>query len=371
MKVILPSCHFHFRAHILLPDMQAIKDFIVSNAEKIGRAKIAAGEFESLREFYEWYDKKWKREYPDLYDDRFKRRRLTEVPSTPNRKRKVAFVTPSPKRARTKRTHIPAMPRRMRSRRPVRRLRRRSRSRVVRRRKSFKKVALRKAGEGRKRGAPAKRVQTHRTMTVTPQNKGNDLYAYKISDVAQGDSINQRERQAIDISGFKIRYLFKNTANDAATANAAPTKPLLCNMAIVWQDGRELNYLGASHFFRTTGVNRYTAFNADTLSGWDKYTYPMNIDADAVLWHTRFKLGAANTNGGFGAGSQNTWRTISRYIKIGRRAVFHGPEATSHEGSYWLLVWCNHFDQVPTDALQDNTFIILGETNMYFRDPGV
>lgn len=346
--------------------------YIKRHASKFLKAKIAASEAESLREFSVWYRNKWKRDYPDLYNDRFKRRRLTEVPATPNNKRKVHFVTPSPKRARTVQTvHIPAMPRRMNSRRPMRRLRRRSRSRVVRKRKSFKKSALRRAGEPRKRTAGAKRVVTHRTMSTTPQFRGNDLYAFRINECSQGASINQRERQAIDISGFRIRYMFKNTATDAATANQAPTKPILCNMALVWQDGREIGYSGATHFFRTPGVNRYTAFNADTLSGWDKYNYPMNIDSDSVLWHTRFKLNAANINGGFAVGNYNSWRTISRYIKVGRRQIYHGPEATSIEGTYWLLVWCNHWDQTPTDALQDNTFMLLGETTMYFRDPGV
>jgi len=388
MKVILTSCHFHFRAHILLPNMSALLRIIKRNASKLAKAKIAASELESLREFGVYYKRKFKRDYPDIYDeswDRSHRRRLTE---TPRKRPSPNIVTPSPARVKRLRfdpvtytptttsvpvrsRHIPAMVRRARSRRPMRRMRR-VRRRVSRKR-TFKRKQLARAAEPRKRGvAPAKREAVHALKTLSNFN-GNELYTHNLTLVAQGDAINQRERQSIDVSGFRIRYYIKNTANTANEPGQPPNKPLLCNMAIVWQDGKSQFYDGRTHFFHHAGVNRYTAFGGtgDSLTGWDKYTLPMNIEQGAVLWHTRFKLGNAQTSGNFGAGSQNTWRTISRYIKIKRRVMFHGPAVTDFEGSFWLLVWCNHIDQTPIDGTNANTFQLLGETQLYFRDPGV
>lgn len=373
MKVILTSCHNLHRAENSLPNMQA---FIKRNSKKLLKGKIAASEAESFREFAVWYNNKWRRDYPDLYNDRWKRRRLTEVTSTPRKRTAGNIVTPSPKRARVVRfqTHVPAMVRRTRSRRPMRRMRRRSR---VSKKRSFKRQALRKTADPRKRGLPpAKRIRVEHDSALTNLS-GNFLYAKNITQVAQGGDINQRERQIIDVQGFRLRYYLKNTANTANDPGVPPNKPLLCNMALVYheQDGQAegLTYK-EDHFFRNNnGVSRYVKFGGigDALTGWDKYTLPMNIDDQAVLWHTRFKLGSAQTSGNFGAGSQNTWRTISRYIKIKRRLTYTGTLAHTHQGTFWLLIWCNHIDQTPIAGQTANTFQLLGETTMFFRDPGV
>lgn len=351
-----------------------MRSWISRNSKKLLKAKVAASELETLREFGVWYNGRWKKDYPDLYANRWNTpRRLMEI-STPPRVKRVTVVTPSSSTRRpVKRTRVVTiMPVRRRSR-SVRRMRRRVRGRVSKR-KSFKRTALRRTANPLRITPKAKRCTVYVQSTADLQ-PCNNLIPIRLTGITQGDGINERERQSITVSGFRLRFFFKNALNRSGEGGASDPAvgsevPIKINMALIWQDQRTDNYAGAAVFFRTGANNQYAAFGDGTLNGLDRATLPMNVDQDAVLWHTRFGLGVHTTGQDYSAGSINNYRSLSRYIKIKRRVEYFGAAPTQSEGNFFLLIWAEGMDFGASGSEVANGFRYVARIEMFFRDPG-
>ena len=168
------------------------------------------------------------------------------------------------------------------------------------------------------------------------------MYGKEITQIAEGGGINQRERAIVNLRGLRVRCQFKSNHDGAGTGTNASV-PLLCNIALIGAktlDGITSGDDIDSNFFRSIGAaGRYISFSNSGINSNYRHTTPINNDKFIVLWHLRFKLGTINQNGGFSSGEFKNYRTLARYVKIGRQIRYTGTAATTCQDRLWVIWW--------------------------------
>jgi hypothetical protein len=93
-----------------------------------------------------------------------------------------------------------------------------------------------------------------------------------------GPTINTRERQLINLKGFKFCVEVRNET----------TAPMYYNWAIISPKDSTATAISSTEFFRGNGISRNQAFDT-TLSG-QMHCLPINSDKFTILEHKRFRL---------------------------------------------------------------------------------
>lgn len=143
--------------------------------------------------------------------------------------------------------------------------------------------------------------------------------------------LNQRERDVIYLSGFKLCIGFRNNLNDAASF------PLYFNIALV----STKNKTGVSDidFFRQySGTGRSKNFDDPALTALDRHCMPINSDNYLVHWHYRtyctpFQNVPADQNQKPDAWEMHKWIPIKRQIR------FDSADGTSAETQFYIVHW--------------------------------
>jgi len=193
-----------------------------------------------------------------------------------------------------------------------------------------------------------------------------DIYVQPITGLIQGDTRDQRERNLVWFKGVRVRGTFRNILNS----------PMWVHMALVNPrdpfNASGVNELSVGSFFTPLGATSRAGLDAGTaLTGMEWGTLPINTDTHNVLWHTRFKLGIrffeATQPFTTGSGAPN-YRSISRYIKIGKKISYKNANGNTCDQPMYLIVWCSFYEE-PGGTGTTNAMTHQQHITVYFSDP--
>lgn len=231
----------------------------------------------------------------------------------------------------------------------------------TRAKRTFKKRAVRRM-DAPKQQCKSKLV-TNGPVIAFPTK---DVYAQQVNGLVQGDTRDQRERNIVWFKGIRVRATFRNSTAAAMWVHMAlinPRNPF---------DPAGVNNLILDNFFTPIGAANRAGLNAGpALTGMEWGTLPINTDTHNVLWHTRFRLGirfaVATQEFTTGAGAPN-YRTLNRYIKVGKKISYKTSAGNTCETPLFLVVWCSYFEE-PTGTGLSNAMFHQQHIVAYFSDP--
>lgn len=176
--------------------------------------------------------------------------------------------------------------------------------------------------------------------------QGNDLIALHITDIPLGSSINDRERQTLFISGFKINYFCRNKT----------TKPGYLNWAIIQSKFTETLQASASglgnEFFR--GANTISSVNFDAVAdAMHKYSYSINSDKFKVLHVERCVVGPASESANYEMGASNSWKNYDRYVSFNQKIRYDADLGSDCVNPVYFVTWFNPWDVQTTATTID------------------
>jgi len=213
-------------------------------------------------------------------------------------------------------------------------------------------------------------LNTSKSKLITPGGLINfpskDIYVQPITGLIQGDTRDQRERNVVWYKGLRLRCTFRNQR----------PYPLWVNVALINPrdafDASGFNVFSTGNFFTPLGATSRAGLDAGpSLTGMEWGTLPINTMTHNVLWHTRFKLGIqfeqATQEFTTGSGAPN-YRTLSRYIKIGKKISFKSSAGNTCEAPLYFAIWCSQFEEGVGDG-QSNCMIHEHHLTAYFADP--
>lgn len=185
------------------------------------------------------------------------------------------------------------------------------------------------------------------------------LYAFDLTGIPQGELPTNRERDLINLRGFKVCM---------EVANTAPA-PLYFNFAII-SPKTDVN-LNPIEFFRSYSDNRGTDFESPNISSLDYHCRPINTDVFNILHHKRYVL-TTDINTQKGEVFQgNASVRIMRYFPVKRqvryRRQLEGPGdfcTTPIFFVFWAAIAGYGTEKPPEFAFRTDARIIT-----YFREP--
>lgn len=190
-----------------------------------------------------------------------------------------------------------------------------------------------------------------------------NLYSQNITEITKGDNINQRSRNAIDISGFKICAELKNHSNT----------PMYVNVAVVQQKNSSVAI--ESGFFRGhTGERGDDFYDVTHTSNWMHCT-SINPDKLKILCHMRFLL-AGNFDSSSGpieelfSSARSNYKRFERWIPLKRRITYDNNSTNiPTDSNVKLVYWCNKFGHGPALTSELSMLHFGVSVKCYFRDP--
>lgn len=309
--------------------------------KKLIKGKVALSSAETAREWYSWYDNRWKSDYPELYANKFKkmpyrrvrrrRRRLTEV--TPAR------VTRGSKRART--------------------------SGYASRYDwgptgGGKAYRFGRSNVGQVVGTgTTKKSQTH--LKEGENMITGSLTQYEITDIPAGPQINERERLILNLRGFKIKMYFQATAD----------VPVVINWAIL--AGRGKNIISKEDIHRTVGTTRSGALDV-TSAGFLNAFADINVDEYVVFKHKRFVLSesvVSDTLGPFNTEQvRSSWKMKEFYWPLKRQMRFENQNTSSCVEKIFLVAWVSDPSEAGSVNNQPRTLAKWSQQVVaYYKEP--
>lgn len=311
--------------------METFKNYLKNNKQRLIKYKIAGSKAETAREWYSWYTDKWKREYPDIYN----KRRL--MPSY----------------------------RSMYKRRPRRPIYIKRRRRLLKRKRASSPVAESK----RRRFSPTtfgNRVGTVVSKwaeTASGSNlnvRSRDLNVTEVTDLTKTttNQINQRQRDIINLRGFKIRGHIVNDRNRDCTFH-------LCLLY-----AKDADTVSTTRFFRDygQGTDRHRDF-ANGLSGFEFNTLGINTTEYTVLMHKRIKLAPATAADGFQSHVGKNYYDIDIWKPIKRQIEYDNATQTSCNTKLFMVWWMGYGAVASGTTPFTNAGTFNYTVNMCFREP--
>lgn len=188
-----------------------------------------------------------------------------------------------------------------------------------------------------------------------------------ITDINQGDTRNARERNVIYIKGLRIRMTFRNNNSLPKWVNVAVLNP----KDPFPSSGGSANLFTTDKFFRILGQVDRSPNDGSTMNGLQWGTTPINTDTNNVVWHTRFRLGPRfeTTTQAFTTGTgAPAYRTLSRYLKIGKKIAYQTTAGNTCLAPLWLVIYCSSFEEDATAPEAGNAIIYQADLVTYFTD---
>lgn len=212
---------------------------------------------------------------------------------------------------------------------------------------------LKKVGETPSTGVE-KRHETVATSLGTKNTR--QLYYSDILDIPRGTDINSRERDIINVKGFKLRMEFQNLTS---TGNF-----LLLNVALICP--KSASSVVSARFFRGDGNTRGVDF-ANALSSTEMHGMPINTDKYIVLHHSRYTLGESSND------FPTDYLWIDKYIKINRQFRYEGNvDGTGTENTndrLFLCYWADESMQAGGTVPAANVYRTQNKGTIYFNEP--
>jgi hypothetical protein len=172
------------------------------------------------------------------------------------------------------------------------------------------------------------------------------------------NEIDQRQRQIVNLRGFKHCLMLENLSADPVLANWA---------VIIPKDKTEFALTATNRFFRGTGNARGLDFGNDLCSN-DFRCRPINTDKFTVLRHKRFVLGPGGANTIGWSNQRQSYRTNDYYMKINRQFRFSQGEDVPEQQLFivhWYDVWgAPSGSPVAPGVVRESSRVIS-----YFKEP--
>ena len=188
------------------------------------------------------------------------------------------------------------------------------------------------------------------------------LYWRDLTQVQKGDDRENRERNIINLSGWRMHMYAINLTQ----------QPLTMHWAIVSNKQDHTAVPNNVDFFRSSGTSRAADFGTD-LTGLQYHSLHINTDKYVVLKHKKFlltpsKIWAQSEN--YVANSGNNYRYIKWWIKCRRQLRFErNADTIPYTGRVYLVHWAATLDSDVTQAPQENAYKVGIRTIMYWREP--
>lgn len=203
--------------------------------------------------------------------------------------------------------------------------------------------------------ANAKRRQ--QALTVTSLYPSRTLVIRDLTTISQGSDLSQRERQIVNIRGFKICLMVKNNNNRAIYLNCAVVSPK--NDTVVNTD----------NFFRSDSQDSRGTNFSTALSAMQFHCLNLNTDKFNILKHKRYRLCPVNITGGFIDHSGRNYINIDWYIKLKRQIRYDSAAEGPIEGACKFVYWVDMIDANAGDNAVNNVISTQERIITYFREP--
>lgn len=195
-------------------------------------------------------------------------------------------------------------------------------------------------------------VELHETIN------SRTMYEVPLTLLVKGDGINQRERDAVNLRGWKVNMEMINVG----------TKPRYFNYAVVTPKdcGTTTTSTLVIDFFRAYQANRAQNFSI-SLTGLQLHTLPINTDKINVLKHGRFKLGTDDPQAGFK--DTRNYKTFSFFLPLGRQIRYDSSGNPTQKA--WLVFWYDSVGAEANSAAEVEGLKLHYQIVTYFREPRV
>lgn len=182
------------------------------------------------------------------------------------------------------------------------------------------------------------------------------LYSTELTEIELGTAQGQRERNLINVRGFKICAEFK----------CLSTEPLYINMAVLTvRNGQTLD---ATDFFRAPQSLGERAVDFSTIrTGLEMHCYPINTDKYHVWKHMRTQLVPGNSPTTTVSLEGYSYHTVDFFIKFGRQLRYQN-NTTPTSGNTFFVYWADRFGAAGGSAVQVTDYAVSEKLITYFRE---
>lgn len=213
---------------------------------------------------------------------------------------------------------------------------------------------------GKPVGSESTKSVIQRNTTITIGTRA--LHVVALTDIPQGDDINERQRRSANLRGVKFCIEMRNSSE----------RPLYVNMAVVHHKG-ELDVTTVhERFFHGSGVNRGLNFD-DSRSSNELHCLPLNTDKFVVLAHKRFRLAGPKESfvQDYNDQQGRNYMNVDWYTNIKRNVQFTeaaGSSVTPGSNVY-MIYWCDQFLTDSGTSSVASALVLNKRIITYFKDP--
>lgn len=174
----------------------------------------------------------------------------------------------------------------------------------------------------------------------------------------KGDLINMRERNVVNVRGFKICLAVRNML----------AQPVYFNCALV--SVRNNTVVTGNNFFRAQGAERGTDFD-NNLTGLQFHCLALNRDKFNILKHKRYRLAPdINDSSNYQDNKGNSYMNLDWYVKLKRQLRYTDDDAnTPIDSPIYLVYWCDAWTATSGSLPIGNTINVQDRHIMYFKEP--
>ena len=174
----------------------------------------------------------------------------------------------------------------------------------------------------------------------------------QLINLTRGDNINARERDIIDLRGFKVCIQMQNLRLST---------PMYVNVAIVSSKFDPTSSPSVTGFFRGQDATRGDDFST-SLQSLEFHCLPINTDKYFIQTHRRYKLAAFNTD-------QVDYAMKEFYVPIKRQIRFDNSASGSLNRQFYLVWWCDTLLAPGGAAAIPSAFNFQYKVVTYYREP--
>lgn len=215
---------------------------------------------------------------------------------------------------------------------------------------SRKQIGFR-VGEG-----TTKRRQIENTAGVLQNTRV--LNSVEVTNIPEGNSINQRERQMANLRGFKMCLEVRNVRDE----------PLYFNLAVLAPKGATASVVTAD-FFRGSTDDRAQDFDATALNSNEFHCLPINSDKYVVLLHKRYRLGPSPGATLYTNENSNNFLNIDRYVSLKRQLRWSSGEQSAEVGRVYVVYWASVFNGASGAPPLLNAYSVSRRYVTYWKEP--
>lgn len=199
---------------------------------------------------------------------------------------------------------------------------------------------------------------------------GNDLTLIAKSDDGL-NTIDERQRQQIIISGFSIKWSFNNRA----------AGPIFFNIAVVNPKNQNTPTMSTDGFFRDYNLSRDVNFST-SLSGLEMHSLPISTDKFRVLAHKRFIIPGASeivtlmpttatppaTTSVINASGPNNIHCGKLWVPLRKAIKFNDDADDNCESKVFCVFWFSGTTAAKTDPVIQNQVIGAVHATTFFTE---